>query len=80
MFPRSSPTPAAPAVAVVEKKVSPTEITGAASNGFTFVATASGYRILRDGVEVAVGVGQACVETNAQRAAQFLANRGVSLT
>ncbi len=79
MFLRQAPTAAA-AVPATPKKIHPTELSGAASNGFSYVATAGGYRILRDGVEVALGVGQACVETNAQRAIQALANRGVSLT
>ena len=79
MFLRENPRATAPAVAITSK-VHPTEIAGTASNGFSYVATAGGYRILRDGVEVALGIGTACVETNAQRAEQHLANRGVSLT
>jgi len=80
MFLREKPQTAAAALPTVAKKVEPAEISGTASNGFSYVATASGYRILRDGVEVALGLGTACVATNAQRAEQALVNRGVSLT
>jgi hypothetical protein len=74
MFTHAKPTAAVP---VVAKKVHPTEIRGDAAHGYGYVATASGYQLFRDGVEVGIGVGQACVETNAQRARQALANRGI---
>ena len=80
MFLREKPQAAATPAIITKKVAAPAEISGTASNGFSYVATAGGYRILRDGVEVALGIGTACVETNAQRAEQCLANRGVSLT
>lgn len=77
MFLREKPQAAA-AIPASAKKVEPTEISGTADGGFSYTANASGYRIFRGGVEVALGIGQACVETNAQRARQSLANRGVT--
>jgi hypothetical protein len=65
--------------APVEQKPRIDELRGEATNGFGYVATSRGYTIYRNGIEVGVGVGTACVETNAQRAAQALTNRGVAL-
>jgi len=70
--------PQAAAVPPVVQAPRPTELSGEVSHGFSYVATATGYSILRDGAQVAIGLGNACVETNAQRARQALANRGVT--
>jgi uncharacterized lipoprotein NlpE involved in copper resistance len=73
---RTSPPTTSASEARTARPADPHELSGT-HGPFTWQATTTGYRILHDGVEVALGTGNATARTNAQRAIQALVNRGV---